>query len=82
MAKQIVLGGGCLRFPSQKAAKDHYKGILWFYGLGCRVSDPEHEEQLLLLIENHPEGRCKQARLLTFDSPKCVKHEARNDVEK
>ena len=55
MAKQIVLSDQLI-FPTQKAALEHYKKILWLYELGEHISNPEHEEQLLVLIENHPEA--------------------------
>jgi len=55
MAKKIVLSDQ-LRFPTQKAALEHYKEILWLYKVGELIANPEHEEHLLLLIENHPEA--------------------------
>lgn len=55
MAKQIILSEE-LRFSTQKAALDHFRQILHAYEDGDSVSDPEHEEHLLLLIANHPEA--------------------------
>ena len=58
MAKQIVLSDE-LRFPTQKAALEHYRKLLYLYELGQQISIPEHEKHLLLLIENHPNARQK-----------------------
>ena len=55
MAKQVVLDE-TLRFSTRKAALGHFRQILYAYEPGDCVTDPEHEEHLLLLIANHPEA--------------------------
>lgn len=58
MAKPVVLASRS--FPTQTAALEYFKSILHTYGIGEVVSDPEHHQLLLELLERHRDAEEKR----------------------
>ncbi len=54
MAKPVVLPSR--NFPTQKAALEYFRTILYAYGIGEVISDPEHHQLLLELSERHKDA--------------------------
>src|SRR5690554_4392919 len=45
-----------MSFPTQKAALEYFKGILYAYGVGEVVSDRTHDTMLRELSDRHPDA--------------------------
>ncbi|UFN43282.1 DCL family protein [Nocardioides okcheonensis] len=54
MVKPISLPS--ITFPTQKAALEYFRGILYRYEIGDSVSDPVHDTMLRELADRHPDA--------------------------